>query len=81
MTDSAKRKIVYVTNTRFPTEKAHGLATVKLCEAFADIGWAVEVVAPALWRKSSQNVFGYYGVKPNFKIHKIPLFLQVNVYK
>ena len=41
-----KPKIVYVTNARLPTEKAHGLATVKIAEAFADLGYDVDLIAP-----------------------------------
>ena len=41
-----KPKIVYVTNARLPTEKAHGLATVKIAEAFADLGYEVDLIAP-----------------------------------
>ena len=41
-------KIFYVTNARLPTEKAHGLATIKLCEAFAKEGIEVTVFCP--WR-------------------------------
>ncbi|HEC30650.1 MAG TPA: hypothetical protein ENI66_01385, partial [Candidatus Yonathbacteria bacterium] len=65
-------KIVYVTNTRLPTEKAHGLAMMKLCEAFANVGHEVDVIAPYMWRKSGGDVFKYYGAKKNFKISKIP---------
>src|SRR3989338_269422 len=41
-----KTKIVYVTNARLPTEKAHGLATVKIAEAFVDIGYDMDLIAP-----------------------------------
>lgn len=66
------KKIVYVTSTRFPTEKAHGLATVKICEAFADNGYEVNIIAPRLWRKSDTDIFQFYRVKNNFQIFKIP---------
>ncbi len=66
------RKIIYVTSTRFPTEKAHGLATVKICEAFATHGYEVDIIAPRLWRKNEGNIFKHYGVKNNFHIFKIP---------
>jgi len=69
--DKELPKIVYVTNTRFPTEKAHGLATVKLCEALSNLGHEVEIIAPSLWRKKKEGVFDYYDVKKNFKIFNI----------
>lgn len=66
------KKIVYVTSTRLPTEKAHGLATIKICEAFVGNGCEVEIIAPSLWRKDKGDIFKYYDIKDNFKIVKIP---------
>ncbi len=63
--------IVYVANTRLPTEKAHGLATVKICEAFALVGAEITLIIPLLWRKA-KNIFSEYGIKKRFKITKIP---------
>ncbi len=65
-------KIVYVTNVRLPTEKAHGLSTVKLSEALAQVGYEVDIITPFLWRKKERNIFKHYGVKKNFKIFKVP---------
>lgn len=39
-------KILYVTNHRFPTEKAHGLQIAKMCEAFLEAGAGLELVVP-----------------------------------
>lgn len=64
-------KIVYVTNARLPTEKAHGLATIKLCEAFEKIGLKVEIIAPALWRSKTTDIFDFYKVPKKFSIKKI----------
>jgi glycosyltransferase involved in cell wall biosynthesis len=64
-------KIVYITNTRLPTEKAHGLATIKLCEAFAKLGYEVDITCPFLWRMPQCDIFNYYDVKKNFNIRKI----------
>lgn len=66
-------KIIYIANTRLPTEKAHGLATMKICEAFARAGSEVELVVPKLWRRSG-DPFSFYGVKPNFKIRRFFCF-------
>lgn len=66
------KKIIYICNTRFPTEKAHGLSTVKLCEAFADEGYQVDLVIPRLWRKSAQDLFSFYKIKKNFTVRTVP---------
>lgn len=65
------KKIIYVTSVRLPTEKAHGLATVKMCEAFVDNGYDVDVIVPRLWRRERRDVFEYYNVKNTFKVFKI----------
>jgi len=39
-------KLLYVANARLPTEKAHGVQIVKMCEAFTQNGAEVELLAP-----------------------------------
>lgn len=65
-------KIFYVTNARLPTEKAHGLATVKLCEAFARQGADVTVFAPWRFNRLKADPYEYYGVERNFCIRYLP---------
>ncbi|MDP2676454.1 MAG: glycosyltransferase [bacterium] len=61
-------KIVYVTHARLPTEKAHGRATVKLCEAFVRAGAELELVVPRLWARAPQDIFAHYNIKKKFTI-------------
>lgn len=65
-------KIFYLTNARLPTEKAHGLATIKLCEALAKEGAGVTVFAPRRINPLKADLYSYYGVERNFKIHYLP---------
>jgi len=65
-------RIIYLTNVRLPTEKAHGLATVKLSEAFAQAGAEVTVVAPWRWNPLQEDPFTYYGVERVFRIVCLP---------
>jgi len=73
----AKPKLLYISLMRMPTEKAHGLQIVQNCEAFADVGYDVTLWAARRFnRRSLRNVddyYAYYGVKQNFKIHRVPL--------
>jgi glycosyltransferase involved in cell wall biosynthesis len=66
------RRIFYVTNARLPTEKAHGLATIKLAEAFAKQGLEVTVFRP--WRVNPlrDDLYRYYGVEQNFRVATLP---------
>ena len=65
-------RIIYITNARLPTEKAHGLATMKLSEAFAKAGAKVTVVVPWRWNPLREDPFTYYGVERVFHIVHIP---------
>ncbi len=65
-------RIFYITNARLPTEKAHGLATVQLCHAFARQGAEVTIFAP--WRSNplKSDPYEYYGVGRNFRMRYLP---------
>lgn len=65
------KKFFYIANVRLPTEKAHGLAIMKMCEAFANQGLEVELVVPKRENHIDTDPFEYYGVKRNFKITKL----------
>lgn len=65
-------KLLYIVNQRLPSEKAYGRQIVKMCEAFADLGWAVELTAPRRGHLADEDLFDFYSVKRNFK------FLQIN---
>lgn len=64
-------KLIYLANIRLPTEKAHGIQIMKMCEAFANAGLKVILVAPTRQNKISEDSFSYYGIKPIFEIRKI----------
>ena len=40
------KKLIYIANARIPTEKAHGIQIMKMCEAFAGLGVDVEIIVP-----------------------------------
>ena len=71
---TAIRRLIYVANARLPTEKAHGHAIVKMCEAYAERGVGVQLwharrqQDPALAR---QTVFEYYGVPETFRVRTL----------
>lgn len=65
-------RIFYVTNARLPTEKAHGLAIVKLSSAFASQGADVTIFAPWRLNPLQADLYAYYGVERNFLVHYLP---------
>lgn len=54
-----------------PTEKAHGVHMMKMCEAFASLGIDVEFVVPYRFGNVKDDPFEYYSVQKNFIITKV----------
>lgn len=65
-------KIIYIANIRLPTEKAHGIQVMKMCEAFSVLDTEVELVVPLRLNTIKKDSFEYYDVKQNFKIRRLP---------
>lgn len=69
-------RILYLANARIPTEKAHGLQIVKMCEAFARQGVDVKLILP--FRQQSdqmrqvESLWDYYDVTTRFLIKRLP---------
>ncbi len=64
-------KLKYVVNARIPTEKAHGIQIMKMCESFVIQGINVELIVPRRFNFIKKDPFQYYEIKNNFKITKI----------
>jgi hypothetical protein len=69
-------KLVYILNARMPTERAHGLQTMRMCEAFIESGVDVTLIVPR--RKQSnlalcnRDPFEFYGLSKPFPIRYMP---------
>lgn len=81
------RKLFYIANIRFPTERAHGIQVAHMCASFArqmrrydadmtqmnaDADTAVTLLVPDR-ETFSEDPFEYYGIERNFTIEKIPV--------
>lgn len=64
-------KLIYVAHVRMPTEKAHGIQIIKMCEAFARGGVDVELIVTARQTAITEDPFTYYGVEKNFQITRL----------
>lgn len=67
-------RIAYVANIRLPTEKAHGLQIMQMCDAFARIGHEVTLIVPQRTNTSEVSPWQYYGLPPRFNIICVPVF-------
>lgn len=68
-------KLLYLANIRLPTEKAHGLQIMQMCEAFAQAGAEVTLIVPNRFNWPAlagiKDMWAYYGVTHNFTIRRI----------
>src|SRR3989344_3891821 len=67
-------KITYFANIRLPTERAHGLQIMKMCEALAAASAAVELCLPERRNHIESDPFVYYQVRSNFRLCRLPAF-------
>ncbi len=61
-------RIIYVTHTRFPTEKAHGNQVAQVCHALTQLGHDVTLLAPTVRNVITEDAHTYYGLPPSFKV-------------
>jgi glycosyltransferase involved in cell wall biosynthesis len=68
-------RLIHAANNRLPTEKAHGLQIVQMCEALADTGYAVTLVTPRRINTPEMRAVGslwdHYGVAQNFEFRRL----------
>src|SRR3989338_2165519 len=64
-------KLVYISNSRMPSEYAHGLQVMHMCEAFVQNGCDVELIVPKRVNKIKKDPFSYYSIKKSFSIKNL----------
>src|SRR3989344_960975 len=65
-------KLIYISNSRLPSEYAHGLQVMQMCEAFSANNHDVKLVMPSRINRIKKDPFDYYGIKKTFSIKKLP---------
>ena len=61
-------RIIYVTHTRFPTEKAHGNQVAQVCHALTQLGHQVTLLAPTVRNVITEDPHRYYGLPQSFDV-------------
>lgn len=66
--------LIYISNSRIPTEKAHGRQITDMCRLFSAFGVKVELVLPRRINNVFKGVslFDYYKIEKTFNVKKIP---------
>src|SRR4051812_37559194 len=73
-------KICYIANIRLPTEKAHGIQIMKMCEAFALLGHEVNLIVPKRQNPITESAFDFYRIKPEARERiKIQYITSINL--
>lgn len=67
-------RATYVTQTRFPTEKAHGHQIAQVCAALATLGHDVTLVAPDVPTSVTADPHAYYAVPQSFAVEHLYQF-------
>ncbi|TLP37776.1 glycosyltransferase [Arcobacter arenosus] len=71
-----KTKIIYITNTRVPSEKANTYQSMQMCNSFSKLYDEVQMWVPnGINTKEMKNYeddpYSFYGIKKNFEINKL----------
>ena len=67
-------RILYISNSIIPSRTANSIHVMKMCQAIADKGHDVILIAPNQkenYEKNIDDVYEFYGVRKNFKIKKL----------
>jgi len=67
-------KLFYVANARIPTEKAHGIAIMKACQAFVRAGVELTLVIPERDNPNPADPHEFYAIPERFPILRLPTF-------
>lgn len=66
--------LLYVANIRFPSERAHSIQIVKMCNAFAAQGHKVTVAVTNRPTEVTEDSADYYGEALSFTLQRIAVF-------
>lgn len=68
--------ILYIANSRIPTEKAHGNQIIQMCQSFGNAQVNLELILPTRDNDKfeSIDIYQHYQVEKNFEITKIKSF-------
>ena len=72
--ENIKNRILYASKSIMPSRTANSIHVMKMCQAFAENGNEVVLLAPNIqsqYEQGVENIFEYYGVKKNFEIKKL----------
>lgn len=66
-------KIAYVSNSRFPSERAHMVQIVHMCNAFSELGHSVTLLVTDRKTPITESPEKYYGAKFHFSVQRLSI--------
>ncbi len=66
-----KNKMLYISASMIPSEKANAVHVIRMCDAFAEIGFDVMLLCKTMGKREQINE--YYGVSDRVKLKNIPI--------
>ncbi len=64
-------KIAYITNTRFPSNRAHCSQIAHMCQSFADCGNEITLFVNDRKQDIQKSLIDFFGFNPNFSIVRV----------
>jgi glycosyltransferase involved in cell wall biosynthesis len=64
-------RLIYLINTAVPSEAAHSIQVIHMCDAFARAGHEVELVTPNIPDSITADPFDYHGLPARFSVRRI----------
>src|SRR3989344_1072019 len=64
-------RLIYISSVRLPSEKAHGVNIVEMCQEFSRLSLNTELAMRNSPTAIKEDIFRFYSVKPIFRIKKL----------
>jgi glycosyltransferase involved in cell wall biosynthesis len=67
-------RLVYLSNSKIPSREANSIHVMKMCQALAELGHSVTLLAPDVEtgiEPGVTDIYAFYGVAPSFQVRKL----------
>lgn len=64
--------LIYINHSRIPTEKAHGVNIISMCQAFYNQNNDLTLIIPNIKNHINSDLYQYYGLVSEFSIKRLP---------
>lgn len=65
-------RIIYLSGSQIPSQRANSIQVMRMCEAFAQNGHEVTLIGKQFDASPTRAIYEYYGVQKNFELALVP---------